>query len=55
MELILLSLHCNHDSSIIKLHQKKSSYRYEEWLFIGRLRVGRVQEMINKEVLANNI
>ena len=51
MVLILLSLFCNHDNLILKLHQK-NSYLDEGWLFIGRFKVGSVPGVINKEVLA---
>ena len=46
--LILLSLLCNHDNLILKLHQKKQD---EAWLFIGRFKVRSVPGIINKEVL----
>ena len=52
MVLILLLLLCNHDSSIIKLHQKRSSYLDEGWLFIGSFKVRSLHVMIDKEVLA---
>ena len=52
MVLILLLLLCNHDSLIIKLHQKKNSYLDEGWLFIGSFKVRNIQVMIDKEVLA---
>ena len=52
MVLILLLLLCNHDSSIIKLHQKRSSYLDEGWLFIGSFKVRSLHMMIYKEVLA---
>ena len=42
---ILLSLLCNYDNSILKLYQKKSSYLNEGWLFIGRFKVGGVPGM----------
>ena len=48
--LILLSFLCNHENLILKLHQK-NSYRDAGWLFIHRLGVGSVPEMMNKEVL----
>ena len=52
MVLILLLLLCNHDSLIIKLHLKKSSYLDEGWLFIGSFKVRSLHVMIDKEVLA---
>ena len=54
MVLILLLLLCNHDTLILKLHQKKNSYFDDGWLFIGSFKVGSVPEMINK-VLAQFI
>ena len=48
MVLILLLPLCNHDTLILKLHQKKNSYFDEGWLFIGSFKVGSVPEMINK-------
>ena len=51
MVLILLSVFCNHDNWRIKLYQKKS-YLDEGLLFIGKFKVGKVLEMINKEALA---
>ena len=54
MVLVFLSLLCNHDNLILKLHQKKVAID-EEWLFIGRSKVGSVPGMINKEVLAQAI
>ena len=52
MVLIFLLLLCSHDNLILKLHQKKSSYIDEEWLFIGSLKAGSVLGIINKEVQA---
>ena len=54
MVLILLPLLCNHGNLTLKLYQKKS-YFNEGWLFIGRLKVGSLPRMINKEVLAQFI
>ena len=45
---------CNHGNLTLKLHQK-NSYLNEDWLFIGRFKVGRLPRMINKEVLAQLI
>ena len=42
---MLLSLLCNHDNLVLKLLQKKRSYLHEEWLFIGRFKVGSVPRM----------
>ena len=39
MVVILLSLLCNHDNLTLKLHQQKSSYPDEEWLFIDIFKV----------------
>ena len=55
MVLILCLLLCNHDNLILKLHQKKNSYFDKAWIFIGSFKVESVQEMINKEVLAQFI
>ena len=53
MVLILLSLLCNLDNLILKLHE--GWHLDEGWLFIGRFKVGNVPGMINKEVLAQFI
>ena len=42
---ILLSLLCNYDNLILKLHQKKRSYLDKEWLFIGKFKVESVPGM----------
>ena len=42
MAVILLSLLCNYDNLTLKLHQEKWSYPDEEWIFIGRFKVGSV-------------
>ena len=55
MVLVLLFLLCNHDNLILKLHQKKSNYLDEGWLFIGSFKVRSVLGMINKEVLIQSI
>ena len=52
MALILLSLLCNYDNLILTLHQKKIATLMKSVFFIGRLKVGSVLEMINKERLA---
>ena len=54
MVLILLPLLCNHNNLILKLDQKKG-WLDKGWLFTGRIKVGSVSEMINKEVLAQFI
>ena len=47
MVVILLSLLClcKFNNLILKLHQKKSSYFDEGWLFIGRFEVESVPRM----------
>ena len=50
MVLILLLLFCNHDNLILKLHQKKSIYLDEGWLFIGSFKVGSVPRMTNNQL-----
>ena len=45
MVVILLSLLCNYDYLILKLHQKERSYLDDVWLFIGRFIVGSVPGM----------
>ena len=45
MVVILLSFLCNYDNLTLKLHQGKRSYSDEEWLFIGRFKVGSVPGM----------
>ena len=55
MVLILLLLLCNHNSLILKVHQKKISYRDKRMLFIGSFKVGSVPAMINQEMLAQFI
>ena len=52
LSLLLLSLFCNHDNLILKLHKKKSSYLVEGMFFIGRFKVGDVPRMRIKEALA---
>ena len=42
---ILLSFLCNYDHLAIELHQEKRSYPDEEWIFIGRFKVGSVPGM----------
>ena len=42
MVVILLSFLCNYYNLTLKLHQGKRSYSDEEWLFIGRFKVGSV-------------
>ena len=45
MIVILLSFLCNYDNLTLKLHQGKRCYPNEEWLFIGRFKVGSVPGM----------
>ena len=54
MVVILLSLIFNYDNLILKLHQKKRSYRDEGWLFIDRFKVGSVPGMRFVLVAAKN-
>ena len=49
---ILLLLFCNKNNFLYII---KNSYLEEEWLFIDRFKVGCVQGIINKEVLAQFI
>ena len=49
MVLIFLLLLRSHDNLILKLHQKKSSYIDEEWLFISSLKAGIVPGIIIKK------
>ena len=52
--LSFLLLLCNHDNLTLKFHQKHS-FLIEGWLLIERIKVGSLQRMINKEVLAQFI
>lgn len=52
MVVILLSVLYNHDSLIIKLHQKRSTYLDEGWLIIVKFKVWSVAGIRNKNVLA---
>ena len=54
MALIFLSLICNLDNLVLKLHPK-NSYLDEGWIFIGGFKVGSVPGMINKEMLGQFI
>ena len=52
--LSLRPLHCKHGNMTLKFHQK-NSYLNEGWLSAGRLKVGSLPRMINKEELAQYI
>ena len=45
MVVILLYFLCNYDNLTLKWYQEKSSYPDEEWIFIGRFKVGSVSGM----------
>ena len=45
MVVILLYFICDYDNLTLKLHQEKSSYPDEGWIFIGRFKVGSVSGM----------
>ena len=45
MVVILLYFLCDYGNLTLKLHQEKSSYPDEGWIFIGRFKVGSVPGM----------